>query len=379
MLELFKLNPESFGLDISDLSLKIMKMKKINSGFSVESFGEEKIKPGVIVGGEVHKEDELAETIVAAIKNIGGKKLKTKHVVVSLPEEKAFFQIIQMPKIQKEDLRAAVIYEAENYIPLPVEDTYLDFQIVKPIKDGLDHLDVLLVAIPKQTVNPYASALKLADLEPTALEIETLAISRALIENGVSETPVLIIDFGATRTGLAIFSGTSISFTSSITVSSSNFTEIISKNLSLSMTEAENLKVKYGLEEKIKVKVGKKKSEVVRDRGKIFTSLIPVLVDLIQQIKKHLYYYETHSSHEHLLMHSKGVAKILLCGGGSNLKGLPDFLSSELKIPVELANPWVNILKKGEKIPSEISFKKSLEYTTAIGLSLRNAFKTKND
>jgi len=385
MLEFLTLKPETFGLDISDLSLKIIKLKKRGKAFNLVSFGEEQIKPGIIKSGEIKDEEKLAEIIKESFKKVQGEKLKTKYVVASLPEEKAFLQVIPMPKMAEEDLKSAVIYEAENYIPLPIEEVYLDSQIVPPVYNQLperseewemnevhrsDHFDVLIAALPKKTVNPYLSSLKKAGLEPRAFEIESQAIARALVKNEVSNFPILLIDLGQTRTSFIIFSGHSLRFTSSVPVSSGDFTEIISKSLKVDLTEAEKLKIKYGLEEKIKLEIKVEKSETRKKKSEIFEALIPALVDLTQQIKRYLEYYQTHASHEHLPPDGKGVSKILLCGGGTNLKGLPELLSLELKIPTELGNPWINILAEGKKV-SKLPFEKSLSYTTAIGLALR--------
>lgn len=370
-MEFLSLKPEAFGLDISDLSLKIVKLKRKGKTLILTSFGESEIKPGIIREGEIKDEKKLAEIIRETIKKVKGEKLKTKYVIASLPEEKAFLQVIQMPKMPEEDLKSAVIYEAENYIPLPIEQVYLDFQIVPPIVDSLDHFDVLITALPKKTVDPYLSSLKTAGLQPVALEIESLAIVRALIKNEVVPSPFFLIDMGASRTSFIIFSGHSLRFTSSIPVSSKNFDEIISKNLGISLTEAERLKIKYGLEEKINLRVKKDSFEKITERGKIFEALIPALVDLVQQIKKHLVYYQSHASHEHLPPNGKGVSKILLCGGGANLKGLTELLTLELKILAELANPWINILSEDQREVPGLSFEKSLGYTTALGLALR--------
>ncbi|MFH1030596.1 MAG: pilus assembly protein PilM [bacterium] len=95
------------------------------------------------------------------------------------------------------------------------------------------------------------------------------------------------------------------------------------------------------------------------------------MTDLIEQIKKYLNYYQTHSFHEHLSPESKEIKKILLSGGGANLKGLASFLSSELRIPVDLANPWANILPKGKKEVPDLPFENSLSFATALGLALR--------
>ena len=371
MLEFLTLKPEAFGLDISDLSLKIVKLKKRGNFFTLSSYGKEEIEPGIIKRGEIKDEKKLAEIIRESIKKVRGEKLKTNYVVASLPEEKAFLQVIQMPRLPEEDLKSAVIYEAENYIPTPLEEVYLDYQIIPPVYDHLDHLDILIAALPKKTIDPYLSSLKLAGLEPKVLEIESLAIAQALIKDGITTQPILLIDLGATRTSFIIFSGHSLRFTSSIPVSSSNFTEIISKNLGVSLAEAERLKIKHGLEEKVKIKIGEEKTELKRERGRIFEALIPTLVDLVQQIKRYLDYYQAHAEHEHLPPDGKGVSKILLCGGGANLKGLCQLLSLELKIPVEIGNPWVNILIKEKKEVAELSFEESLKYTTALGLALR--------
>ena len=371
MLEFLTLKPEAFGLDISDLSLKIIKLKKRGNFFTLSSYGKEEIEPGLIKGGEIKDEKKLAEILRESIKKVRGKKLKTNYVVASLPEEKAFLQVIQMPRLCQEDLKSAVIYEAENYIPTPIEEVYLDYQIVPPVYNHLDHFDILIAALPKKTIDPYLSSLKLAGLEPKVLEIESLAIARALIKNGITTQPILLIDLGATRTSFIIFSGRALRFTTSIPVSSTSFSEIISKNLGVTLTEAERLKIKHGLEEKIKIKIGDEKTNLKKERGKIFEALIPALIDLIQQIKKYLDYYQTHASHEHLPPDGKGVSKILLCGGGANLKGLPELLSLKLKIPVEIGNPWVNILIKEKKEVPELSYEESLKYTTALGLAIR--------
>ena len=393
MLKALTLKSESFGLDISDLSLKIVKLKKRGQFFELDSFLEEKIEPGIIKGGEIKDEKKLAEIIRESIKKVRGEKLKTNYVVASLPEEKAFLQVIQMPRLPEEDLKSAVIYEAENYIPTPLEEVYLDYQIIPPVYDHLDHLDILIAALPKKTVDPYLSVLKLAGLRPKVLEIESLAIARALIKGGATTQPILLIDLGATRTSFIIFSGQSLRFTTSIPVSSTSFTEIISKNLGVTLAEAERLKIKYGLEEKIKINIGDEKTNIKKERGKIFEALIPALIDLIQQIKRYLNYYQTHAFHEHLPPTTfqknnsnkhkpqkvvgglppdgKGISKILLCGGGANLKGLCQLLSLELKIPVEIGNPWINILIGEKKEAAELSFEEFLKYTTALGLALR--------
>lgn len=355
MLNFLNLKQGAFGLDISDLSLKIANLGRKGDNFPLVSFSEKSIPKGIIETGEIKDENTLAKIIKEGIKNIKGEKLKTKYVVCSLPEEKSYIRVIQMPKMKEEEIAGAVRFEAENHIPIPIEEVYLDFQVIQPLYNHLDHLDILIAALPKKIVDPYISSLRKAGLLPKVLEIESSAIARTLIKNEVSPFPILLIDLGATRTSFIIFSGASLRFTSSIPISSQKFTEAISKTLKINLVEAEKLKIKCGL------KNNNKEEEL------IFEALIPALTDLIKQIKTHLSYYQSHAEHEHLPSNIKEVRGILLCGGGADLKGLPEFLLRELKIKTEISDPWVNILRGVPEMP----FEKSLSFTTALGLALR--------
>ena len=373
-MKFLTLHPESFGLDISDLSLKIAKLKRKGKFLTLASFGETKIPENIIKEGEIKDEDALAKIIKEALLKVKGEKIKTKNVIVSLPEEKAFLQIIQMPKIPLEDLKSAVIYEAENYIPFSIEEVYLDSQIINPLKNHLDHYDVLIAAMPKKIVDSYLSCLQKADLTPLVFEVESLSICRSLIKNGVSPFPVLLIDFGESRTSFVIFSGYSVRFTSFISVSSKMITQAIAQALNINFEKAEELKIKYGLNipEKIIFKKIDKNSHFEREiinKEKVFENVFPLFKDLIDQIKNCLNYYQTHSFHEHLASERK-IGKIILSGGGANLKGLPEFLFQKLKVPVELGNPWVNILPEPLNEIPPLPYKESLKYATVLGLAL---------
>lgn len=360
MFNFLTLKQESFGLDISDLSLKFAKLKKRGKFFSLVSWGEMELGPGIIEEGEIKNQGALAEAIIKGVAKVKGEGLKTKNVIISLPEKKAFLQVIQMPKMEEEELKTAVPFEAENYIPLPIERVYLDFQTVLPVQDSLDHLDILIAAIPKDIVEPYISCFKKAGLKPQALEIESQSITRALIKNGITYSPIFIIDFGRNSTSFIIFSGYSLRFTSSISISSQEITQAIAKFLEVDLTEAEGLKLKYGLYK-----------GTGQEGKKINKTITPILTDLVREVAKHINYYHSHRTHEHLPPNGREIGKILLCGRGSNLKGLPDFLFSQLKIPIEIANPWVNILPEPLKEVPGLPFKESLGYTTVLGLALR--------
>lgn len=360
MLELLTLKPAVFGLDISDLSLKIIKLKKRGKFFDLASFGETEIKPGIIDRGEIKNEAELTRIIKEAVKNVRGEKLGTNYVVASLPEEKAFLEVIQMPPLTQEELEKAIYFEAENYIPLPIQSVYLDFEIASPPKDHLKHIDVLVAALPQKIVDSYAAVLNKAGLKPLALEIESQAISRAVVPHSTNQLPLLLIDFGANRSSFIIFAGSSLRFTTSLPISAKQFTQTIAQDLKIDLSKAEKLKVQHGIDNS---KNGQRNLKI----------LTPLLLNFQEEIRKYLDYYKSHASHEHLPENIQGVRKIILTGGGTNLNGLAEFLSTGLKIPVELGDPWINILPRPIKKIPILPYEKSLGYTTALGLALRVA------
>ena len=353
-----QIDPPAFGLDLSDLSLKIAFLKKHKKEIKLESFGRKEIPAGIIKEGEIQKKDELVKIIRETIeKEIRGKKLKTKYVVCSLPEQHAFVQVIQLPKMGIVEAGEAIKWEAEANIPMSIDEVYIDWQIVKPILNHLDHLDVLINAVPKNLVNDYVEVLEKSGLCPLALEIESLATARSLIKEQISYKPLLIVDLGATRTSFIIFSGHAVRFTTSISISNRQMIDTIAENLKISKEDAWRFKIKVGL--------GDNKKD-----DRVFKVLLPILNGLIQEIEKYLLFHKEHAApHEH---GSAGeISKIILCGGGANLRGLPNFLSERLGVPSFCGNPWINILKPPIKEVPSLPYKESLTYTTTLGLALR--------
>jgi len=370
MLKFLSLKPDAFGMDISDFSIKIAKLKQNGNYLDLASFGDFSIKPNIIHNGEIKDEKALTKAIVDFLQEVKGEKIKTKYVVASLPEERSFLRIIKMPKMDKEELSNAIKYEAESYIPLPIDEVYFDFKIIEPMHGHKQDLSVLITAMPKKIVDAYIRVLKGAGLKPLALEVESQSAVRALIKDQVSPERVLILDMGAVRTGFDIFAGYDLRFTYSIPVCGQTFDKMIAKALKVDLKTAEKLKIKYGLidkfEKKVRLELDKKD-----EKSQVLEAMIPVLVDLTEQIEKYIDYYLTHSISESLPPNGKGVEKILLCGGNAYTKGIDEFLSEELKAKAKIGNPWVNIPLSPETNERTLILKKPAKYTTALGLALR--------
>ena len=352
MLKFLPLTEEAFGLDINDLSVKVVMLRKRSKGFALVSYNDVKIPIGIIEEGVIKDEDALAKTIRLACSTAKGEKIKTKYAIVSLPEQKSFLQVIQMPKMSYEELETAVPIEAENYIPMPISDVYLDFQSISPIKNYFTNPEILIVAMPKKIIDSYVTCIKKAGLVPVVFEAESQAVSRALLQKESNPILSILIDFGETHTNFIIHSGHSVRFTSSIPISSKMLTQAISDSLSVSFAEAEKLKIENGLNG-----VDSNIAHIIK----------PILEDLISEVKRYIDFYQDHSSYEYMLADSK-AEKILLCGGGSALKGLVDVMSEGLGVQVSLGDNLINLCIKKEKVIIKDNLP---SFTTAVGLALR--------
>jgi len=274
-----------------------------------------------------------------------------KEVVCNLPEEKVFIQAIQLPKMKKEELNQAVKWEAEAHIPLGIDDVYLDWRIVELGSGKAGQINVSLAATPRSLVDSYLNFLKKSGLQPVALEPESIAIIRSLIRPD-NLKPVVVVDLGATGTNFVVFSGLAIRFSSHVEISGQLFSETIVKELGVSEKEANQLKIKVGLDK-------------TKEKGKVYRTLEPIANDLAKKINEYIAFCHSHSSDSG---RDWTIKQVLLCGGDSLLLNLSDYLSKKLKLPVELGHPLTNVIGKGYPL----SEKESITYTTAIGLALGN-------
>jgi len=344
----------AFGVDLSDLSLKIVQLEKKKGKLGLVSFGKEMLPAGLVEGGEIKKEKELAKVIQKLVEKMRAEGLSGREAVCNLPEEKVFIRIVQLPRMQEKEVAQAIQFEAESHIPLDIEDTYLSWQIIKPMFNHIDHLDVLVAATPKSLVDGYVSVFKKSGLELVALEPESVAVVRSLMSPNDLK-PTIIVDLGATGTNFVIYSAQAIRFTSKISISGQLFEKEISQKLKVDAKKASELKIKVGLD---------------REKGEeVYQVLKPIINDLANQIKEYIAFYHQHATHIH--GPDGHIGQVILCGGDALLNNLPPFLEERLNLSVKLGNPLKVFAGqlKGEEVFSQ---RHALTYTTALGLALRD-------
>lgn len=344
------------GVDISDRSIKFFELRRKNGGFSASKFGARNLPPGIVESGEI-KEKEKFIDFLKSIKN----ELGTKFVNVSLPEERAFLSRAKIPAAKEEELRSILEFQLEEHIPLSAQDAVFDFEVVEKgdIGKKSEFLNINIVAFPKALVENYRDAFAGAGFIPLAFEMEAYAFARVVVLEE-EKNSCFIVNMGKTRTTFAIMSGRTMQFASTIEIGGDNFDAALVKNLDISQLKAEEIKKEHGL---IRSK----------DNEKIFNFLLPTAAAIKDEISRHIIYWNSHVEDD---ASEKMVKKIILCGGEANLKGLSEYLSHELKLPVELSNPWANLISFEKEIP-ELELEESLGYVVAMGLSLRSFYEKK--
>ncbi|MFA5095485.1 MAG: pilus assembly protein PilM [Candidatus Paceibacterota bacterium] len=337
----------SFGLDISDESIKFVELIKTGNSIKVNRYGEKKIPSGIIESGKI-KDPKKMEEILISLRNEEG----LKSVRVSLPEEQVYLFNLKLEKLGLENVREAIELSLEEYIPISAQDTIFDYEL---LSEDEQSLKLQVAAIPKNVIEEYLSIFKNSKISAKSFELEAQAIVRAVIKKGDLET-YMIVDFGKKRTGIFIVSGGIVIFTSTLDMGGVMLTNIIEKNLKISFEEAEKKKKECGLK---------------RDASnpEVSTILLNGVSVLRDEIVKHFLYWHTHKDEEG--KDRPPIKKIILCGGDSNLIGLSEYFSVSTKTRVEMADVWINIGDTGKYIP-EINFNQSLAFATTLGLALRD-------
>jgi type IV pilus assembly protein PilM len=339
------LEPEFFGLDVSDESIKYVEIIKTSKGDRVGKYGEKSIPVGIIESGKIKDSLKLEEILTNLQKEVGMKVAR-----VSLPEEQVYIFKAKLEKSGLSNIREGIELILEEYVPIQAQDAVFDYEI---LSENEQSLEVLVSAIPKEVIDSYLSVFSNSMIVTPAFELEAQAIARAVIKKNDLDT-YMIVDFGQKRTGISVVSKGLVVFASTLDVGGVMLTNLIQKNFKITFEEAEKMKREYGLQRNLKNK----------DMFSVLLNGVSILRD---EIAKHYLYWHTHKDEEG--KDRPKIHKIILCGGDSNLIGFADYLSVTTKNDIEIANVWVNMSDSKSYVP-EITFEKSLSYVAALGLAM---------
>lgn len=352
---LFYRDKPVFGFDLGYNTVKVMQINSSSKQNTITGYGHIEFDPTAVKNGIIVDLDTVAkQTYTLVTKHLVG-SLSARRVAASVPVANTYNRILTLPKMDKSDLKQAVMLEAEQYIPMPIQELYIDFEVTH-IGDENKESEVLLVAVPKTIVDSYIKLFDMLGLELSLLETSINAVSRAVNNADRTGMPTLIIDFGSVSSDLSVFDET-VRVTGTAEGGGETITELIAKGLGVTARQAYTIKTRYGLN------AGKKQAEILK-------ALDPLLKKLLSEIKKMTRFYEDRASTK------RKIEQIIILGGGANLPGLSAYLTDKVRLPTRLLDPWQNLTFGRLQPPHKLE---TTLYTTAAGLALANPKEIRND
>ena len=352
------------GIDIGSSAIKVVQIKRKRGRAVLETYGE--LALGPYTGIEVGRSTNLPrEKIIEALRDIlKESKTSTTSCGVALPLSSSLITFITIPHVPDKQLADVISLEARKYIPVPMNEVMFDYSIIprddsfssddqdvegkktdgKPIEK--QPMDVLVVAIHNEYINNYQAISAGAGLQPSFYEIEIFSSIRAVVEQGIQA--VMVMDMGAQSTKLYILERGLLRASHIINRGSQDITLAVSKSLSLTVNEAENMKRTFGLQG------GPEYKEL--------TEIITVNLDYI--------FYEANAALlNYQKKYSKNISKVILTGGGVLLKGFTDLAKLSFQTEIVYANPFGKL--ETPAFLSEQFLKAGPEFAVAIGCALR--------
>lgn len=337
----------SVGLDLGSHTIKVVELKRTGSTFTLVKAGMAPSSSGGLMSETDIELTGMSQTIKKLFKD---NHISGNDVRVALPESQVYTFVIETPALSERELASSIRWEAEQYIPVPLEDVAMDWKIlVRGQKENEKNL-VLLVASAKRVIDKYQKVLENAGFSMSYLETELIAASRSLTAAVNQLKSIMVVNMGHSTTDFSILHDEILLFTRSIGIGGLALSRSLIDNLQLTEGQAQEYKKTYGLDEN---QLG----------GKVYKALIPLLDTVVAEMKKGLGFFHEKYPNDKLDV-------VLISGSTSLLPGLVPYLVRELGVEVQIPNPFA-VVKVDDKIASSITQTDGAVYAVALGLAMR--------
>ena len=310
------------GLDISSTSIKLLELSREGDRYRVESYGVKALPPNSVVEKNINEVEAVAEAVKSVLLL---SKAKTKAAAVAVAGSAVITKVIEMPSGLSDDaMEMQITLEADQYIPYPLEEVSIDFEIQGVSERNPEQVEVLLAACRRENVDLRVDVLELAGLQPKIVDVEAYTMERAfsLIQDQFEDQEdqvVAIVDIGATMTTLSVLVSGKTVYTREQLFGGKQLTEEIQRRYGLSTEEAGLAKKQGGLPDDYE-------SEVLE----------PFKDAVVQQVTRSLQFFFSSSQYN-------DVDYIVLAGGVASLEGLSELIEEKLGTQTIVANPFANM------------------------------------
>ncbi len=343
--------PAILGLDISTTAVKLLELSKSGNRYRVESYAVEPLPPNSVIEKNISDVDAVGEAIKRAVKRSG---TKLKDAAAAVAGSAVITKVISMPAdLSDDEMEGQIQLEADQYIPYPLEEVNLDFEVIGPTEHDPDRVDVLLAASRSENVDVRVDAIELAGLHAKVIDVEAYAMENAfsllkehMPDNGLDKT-IAVIDIGATMTTLNVLHDLKTIYTREQVFGGKQLTEEIQRRYGLSYEEAGMAKRQGGLPDNYGPEV-----------------LEPFKEAMAQQVSRSLQFFFSSSQYN-------SVDHIVLAGGSSSIVGIDELIEQNQGVQTTIANPFSNMIIS-PKIKAQVLSNDAPALMISCGLALRS-------
>ncbi len=332
------------GLDIGSTEAKAIELTEFGDQVKITGFGK----------AAIESQDAIPDTIADLFRHAG---IRTKRVATAVSGRAVIVRYLNMVKMAEDDLKSALRYEADKYIPFQIDEVFLDSAILPDFDESHDaaneEMKVLLVAVKQNLVEEHLELLQRVGLIPTVIDVDTFALGNAFELNALNsprvedEDKVLaLVDIGSVKTNINIVKNHTSYFSREIYLAGNDFTEAVSRRLAVDTAEANALKHSpEGREESIE------------------ESILPVLDDLGNEIHLSFDYYENQYDRE--------IDEVYVSGGSAKLPGLKTNLERVFDRRIYSWDPTENLEVRDDRVDVDFMKEHCEQLTVAVGLASR--------
>jgi len=338
------------GLDVSSTTVKLLELSHSGGRYRVESYAVTSLPQDAVIEKNVNDIEGVSHAIRAVVAQ---SRTKIKHVAAAVAGSSVITKIIDMPDgLSEDELETQLTLEADQYIPYPLDEVAIDFEVQGPSPERDNQVEVLLAACRRETIDSRVASIEGADLTAKIMDVEAYAMERAfsLIQHQLQldqDSVVAVVDIGATMTTLSVLSNAQTIYTREQLFGGKQLTDEIMRRYGLPLEEAGLAKKQGGLPDDYEPEV-----------------LGPFMDAVVQQVARSLQFFFSSSQYN-------DVDHIILAGGVSSMEGLEELVQEKLGTPTTVANPFAE-MSVGPRVNSVALNNDAPALMIACGLALRS-------
>ena len=350
---MFSFNKKSapiLGVDISATAIKLLELSRSGSKYRVESYAVEALPPNSVSDKTINDIEAVGEAVARAVKKSG---TRTKQAAVCVAGSSVITKLISMPAgLSDDEMESQIQIEADQYIPFPLEEVAMDFEVVSESEEGADRVDVLLAASRSEIVDNVVASIELGGLSAKVVDIEAFAIENTIdlmckdLPAGTSTDAIAVADVGSAITTFSVMENMKTIYSREESFGGAQLTEDIQRRYGLSYEEAGLAKRQGGLPDNYEPEV-----------------LEPFKENMASQVGRALQFFYASSQISDLDL-------LVLAGGCSSIPGIAELIESKLGVKTVVANPFTN-MAVASKIPTNNLTNDAPAMLIACGLALR--------